>query len=237
MIILNNPNNPTGAAIPTDVLKDIVAFAKARNITVFSDEVYRPLFHSALDADAVTPAPITSFGYENVVVTGSMSKAWALAGIRIGWVVSPSKAIIAALASARDYTTISVSQLDDAVASFALSPPVRGPLMRRNVSLAKTNVAMLEAFVNEHRDVCAWVKPVAGTTAFVQFTNNGQPVDDVKFCLDLLKKTKVMLVPGSRCFGGGKDFAGYVRVGYVCHTDVLKEGLEKLSGYLRSNLV
>lgn len=236
MIILNNPNNPTGAVIPSDVLRDIVAFAKSRNIIVFSDEVYRPLFHNALDANAVTPAPITAFGYDNVVVTGSMSKAYALAGIRVGWVVSPNKSIITALAAARDYTTISVSQLDDAVASFALSPPVRAPLLRRNVTLAKTNVALLEKFVNDHAAVCSWVKPVAGTTAFVQFTNNGQPVDDVKFCLDLLDKTKVFFVPGSRCFGGGEDFAGYVRIGYVCHTDILEEGLAKLSGYVRSNL-
>ncbi|KAH6663281.1 aminotransferase class I and II [Plectosphaerella plurivora] len=236
MIILNNPNNPTGAAIPTAVLGDIIAFAKARNITVFSDEVYRPLFHNLHDKDAVVPAPITSFGYDNVVVTGSMSKAYALAGIRVGWVVSPNKEIIARLASARDYTTISVSQLDDAVAAYALSPPVRDPLLRRNVSLAKTNVALLEAFVQKNSAVCSWVKPVAGTTAFVHFTNNGQPVDDATFCLDVLNETKVFIVPGSKCFGGSEDFAGYVRVGYVCHTDVLVEALEKLSGYVQTHL-
>lgn len=236
MIILNNPNNPTGAAIPTRVLRDIVAFAKARNLIVFSDEVYRPLFHDVHDVGAVVPAPITSFGYDNVVVTGSMSKAWALAGIRVGWVVSPNKSIIAQLAAARDYTTISVSQLDDAVAAYALSPPVRDPLLRRNVGLAKTNVALLETFVQKHSDVCSWVKPVAGTTAFLHFTNNGRPVDDAEFCLDVLNKTNVFFVPGSKCFGGGKDFAGYVRVGYVCHTDVLQEGLEKLSGYVQAHL-
>ncbi|KAJ0161753.1 Capreomycidine synthase [Colletotrichum tanaceti] len=235
MIIINNPNNPTGAPIPESVLASIVAFAKARDIIVFSDEVYRPLFHDFFDNgdDAShVPPPITAFGYDKVVVTGSMSKSYALAGIRIGWIASRDKGIIQAVASARDYTTISVSQIDDQIASYALSKPVWGPLLRRNVALANTNKALLEAFVDKYKGTCAWVRPSAGTTAFVRFTHEGKPIDDVRFCLDVLSKTKVFFVPGSRCFGHGKDFAGYVRIGYVCHTEVLKEALEKLGHYM-----
>ncbi|KAK2043799.1 aminotransferase class I and II [Colletotrichum somersetense] len=238
MIIINNPNNPTGAPIPEPVLSSIIVFAKARGIIVFSDEVYRPLFHDFFDSAASNvPPPITAFGYDKVVVTGSMSKSYALAGIRIGWVASRDKGIIQAIASARDYTTISVSQIDDQIASYALSGPVWGPLLRRNVSLARTNKALLEAFINKYEGVCSWVKPKAGTTAFVQFTRKGEPIDDARFCLDVLDKTKVFFVPGSKCFGHGKDFAGYVRIGYVCHTEVLREALEKLGAYLDSHFL
>lgn len=248
MIILNNPNNPTGAAIPSSVLRQIVSFAQERGILILSDEVYRPLFHNLFDdeqsvatgnsgSSTTIPSTITSFGYPNVLVTGSMSKAYALAGIRLGWVASPNKDLIARLASARDYTTISVSRLDDAVATYALSPPVVTPLLRRNVALAKANVALLEQFVLRHAEVCSWVKPVAGTTAFVQFRRKGgDPVSDVDFCLDLLDKTKVFFVPGSKCFGGQVDFQGYVRIGFVCHTDVLEEGLAKLDDYVKTHL-
>ncbi|EFQ31915.1 aminotransferase class I and II [Colletotrichum graminicola] len=236
MIIINNPNNPTGAPIPKPVLSSIIAFAKARGIIVFSDEVYRPLFHDLFDGAAHNvPPPITAFGYDKVVITGSMSKSYALAGIRIGWVASRDKGIIQAVASARDYTTISVSQIDDQIASYALSEPVWGPLLRRNVALANTNKALLEAFIDRYKGVCSWVKPKAGTTAFVQFTRKGEPVDDARFCLDVLDKTKVFFVPGSKCFGHGKDFAGYVRIRYVCHTEVLREALEKLGAYLDSH--
>ncbi|GKT41431.1 capreomycidine synthase [Colletotrichum spaethianum] len=237
MIIINNPNNPTGAPIPKPVLTSIITFAKARDIIVFSDEVYRPLFHDFFDDDAASsvPPPITTFGYDKVVVTGSMSKSYALAGIRIGWIASRDKAIIQAIASARDYTTISVSQIDDQIASYALSKPVWGPLLKRNIALANTNKALLEAFIDKYKGVCSWVKPKAGTTAFVQFTRKGKPVDDVRFCLDVLDKTKVFFVPGSKCFGHEKDFAGYVRIGYVCHTEVLREALEKLGAYMDSN--
>ena len=85
-----------------------------------------------------------------------------------------------------------------------------------------------------------WVRPKAGTTAWVQFLYKGEAVDDVAFCRDVLDKTNVMIVPGSLTFGNGtrtqgdgEDYKGFVRIGYVCHTDVLKEALEKLSAYLK----
>lgn len=237
MIILNNPNNPTGAPIPVEVLTKIVEFAKARDIIVVSDEVYRPLFHELYQPGYVAPPSVAALGYEKIVITGSMSKAFALAGIRVGWVASKDKGIIEALASARDYTSISVSQIDDQLASYALSPSVLGPLLERNVGMARANVSLLETFVNDHKDICSWVKPTAGTTAFVRFSIQGQPVDDVRFCQDLLAATKVFVVPGSRCFGGGEDFKGYVRFGYVCDANVLKEALEKLSVYVKSHLI
>lgn len=235
MIILNNPNNPSGATIPEPILRSIVEFAKARDIIILCDEVYRPLFHSLPDGEAMPPS-ILSFGYEKTISTSSMSKAWSLAGIRLGWIASRDKGIIDAVAAARDYTTISVSQLDDQVASYALSDAVRPALLDRNLRLARTNLQMLHDFVREHEGVCKWVKPTAGTTTFIQFMHNGRPVDDEAFCLDVLEKTKAMFLPGKKCFGHDQDFAGYVRIGYVNETAVLKEALERLGKYIDENL-
>ncbi|KOS23427.1 Capreomycidine synthase [Escovopsis weberi] len=236
MIVINNPNNPTGAIIPAAVLQKIVAFARERNIVILSDEVYRPLFHEGLHGNPDMPPSVATLGYDKVVVTGSMSKAYALAGLRLGWVASRDRAIVERLAQARDYTTISVSQLDDQVASYALSPAVVGPLLERNISLARRNAGILKAFVERHGSACVWQANKAGTTAFLQFRSGGRPVDDVAFCKDVLEKTKVMLVPGSLCFGKGTDFAGYVRMGYVCETSVLEEGLLKLGAYIEEHL-
>ena len=228
MLILNNPNNPTGAQTPASVLQDIVAYAKLRNIILFCDEVYWPLFHSLATA---TPS-VLALGYDRVVSTGSMSKTYALAGLRLGWVASRDAAIIAAVQGVRDYTTISVSQLDDQVARYALSETVLPALMKRNVELARTNLALLEEFVTRHGDSCRWVKPTAGTTALIQFLDaDGHPVHDESFCADVIRETKVLLVPGDFCFGPDR-FPGYVRVGYVCRTHELKRGLEALSRYL-----
>lgn len=236
MIVINNPNNPTGVPIPRDVVYKIVDFAKARGIMILSDEVYRPLFHDGLEDNADMPPSVADLGYDKAIVTGSLSKAYSLGGIRVGWIASGDKAIVERLVEARHYVTISVSQLDDQVASYALSPAVRGALMKRNIQQAKHNADMLKAFVEAHSSVCSWVAPTAGTTAFIQFHVGGKPVDDVAFCRDVLDKTKVLLVPGSRCFGHDQDFAGYVRVGFVGSTAVLAEALQKLGVYVREHL-
>ncbi|KAM0207042.1 hypothetical protein ACHAQD_012213 [Fusarium lateritium] len=176
MIIINNPNSPTGAPIPDNVIATIA--------------------------------------------TGSMSKGCALAGIRVGWVASRDKSIISAIMLARDYTTISVSQIDDQIARFALSPEVKP-------TLGIHDSPPVSVFMGR-----------AGTTAFIRFNDkNGDPVNDVKLCLDLLDKAKLLFVAGSRCFGGDEDFKGYVRMGYVCETEVLVDGLKELEACIDKYLV
>lgn len=157
MIVINNPNNPTGATIPTETLKQIVDVARKHNVILFADEVYRPLYHGV--GEDKTPPSALSLGWEKTVVTSSMSKAWALAGIRVGWIASRDASIIKKVAVARDYTTISVSQLDDQVATYALSDRVRPHLIQRNIALARQNLALLENFVRDHSDYVSWVKP------------------------------------------------------------------------------
>lgn len=227
-INLSNPQNPTGAIIPHDTLKGLVNIARESSITIFSDEVYRPLFHNISPMDPQFPPSLLSFCYEHSITTGSVSKAYSLAGLRVGWIASRSSSLIEKCANSRDYTTISVGQIADAVASFALAPECIHNLLRRNIDLARTNLAILEKFIDSHRWACDWIKPKAGTTAFVRFTKMGKPINDVAFCETLQEKSGVMFVPGSLCFGGGEDFQGYVRIGYACETEVLEKGLEAL---------
>ena len=177
------------------------------------------------------PPSILSMGYRNTIATGSMSKAYALAGIRTGWVAGRNPEIVAKLHAVRHYTTISVSQLDQAVAAFALDKNTVHALLSRNIQLAKTNVELLERFVIKHDEYCTWTKPVAGTTAFIKLSRDGKPVNAVEFCKSVQEKTGVMLLPGD--FGFGEEWRGYVRFGYVNETEVLKEGLEELRKFMR----
>ncbi|KAJ6079310.1 hypothetical protein N7467_009063 [Penicillium canescens] len=232
LIIINNPQNPTGAIIPRETLEQLVDIAREKSIIIHADEVYRPVFHGITPMDSKFPPSLISLGYERTVVTGSVSKAYSLAGLRVGWIASRDRSIIENCADSRDYTTISVGQIDDAIASFALSPDCIHNLLKRNIDLARTNLAILEKFIEDHRWACDWVKPQAGTTAFVRFNKMGKPVDDVAFCEMVLEQTGVMLVPGSLCFGGGEDFKGYVRIGFVPETEVLEKGLEALRVFM-----
>ena len=231
MIIINNPQNPTGAIIPKPMLDSLVEIAEEHNLIIMADEVYRPLFHSMSPCSPDFPPSVLSLPYTKVIATGSLSKAYSLAGIRVGWIASRSSELIEACAQARDYTTISVSQLDDQIAAYALSQGCIHGLLGRNIKLAQQNLATLDNFVESFRWACEWVKPVAGTTAFIKFSKLGEEVDDVVFCEKLLEETGVMLCPGSRCFG--QEFKGYVRFGFCCETDVLDEGLEKLREFMK----
>ncbi|KAI4718678.1 putative aminotransferase [Aureobasidium sp. EXF-10727] len=230
LIIINNPTNPTGAVQSRQNLQEIVDIARKHDITVHSDEVYRPLFHSTEEM----PPSIVSLGYEKCYATGSMSKAYSLAGIRLGWIASPSQSIIEACAASRHYTTISVGQVDDQIARYALGPAFEG-LTKRNLILARETIALVDAFVQKHSWACQWTKPQAGTTAFIKFVGKeGRPIDDVDFCKVLLEKTGVMLVPGSLCFGDSRDFKGYVRIGYVQEQQAVVDGLKKLEDFMKT---
>jgi aspartate/methionine/tyrosine aminotransferase len=234
LLVINNPQNPTGAILKKPLLQQIIDVARENDICIMSDEVYRPLFHSIDPVSSDFPPSMMSMGYPKTVVTGSMSKAYALAGIRVGWIASRDPSIIEAIANARHYTTISVSQLDEQVAAFALDPNTIHSLLARNIQLAKKNLAILDKFVIKNDEAVEWVKPLAGTTAFLKIHLDGKPVDSADFCKKLLEKTGVLLVPGDTCFG--EEWKGYVRVGFVNHTDVVKEGLDKVTQFLRRNL-
>ncbi|KIW07375.1 uncharacterized protein PV09_02220 [Verruconis gallopava] len=231
LIVLNNPNNPTGAVLPGPLLRELIDFVEPKGITIMSDEVYRPIFHGISPVSNDFPPSILSLGYTNTIATGSMSKAYSLAGIRTGWIASRNRDIVEKIAATRHYTTISVSSICERVAAFALSPSTIHNLLSRNITLAKANLEILERFVIKHDDICEWVKPVAGTTAFLKFHRDGKPVDSTEMCKRIGKECSVVFVPGA--YGFGDEFKGYVRVGYVCKTEVLKEGLEKVRIWLR----
>jgi aspartate/methionine/tyrosine aminotransferase len=226
----SNPNNPTGAILPKSLLTAIVELARSKDIIILSDEVYRPIFHSKELVSKKIPPSMLSMGYDKTIVTGSMSKAYSLAGIRVGWIASRSSDIIKRIHQARHYTTISVSQLDCSVAAFALNPVTMNALVQRNVTLARTNLEILESFITKHNTVCSWVKPLAGTTAFVRFCSFGRPVDSVDLCKRLLNDKGVLVVPGSHSFG--EEHTGYVRIGFVCETHVLTNALENLQMWM-----
>ncbi|KAF3482906.1 aspartate aminotransferase [Arthroderma uncinatum] len=231
MIVLNNPQNPTGAIIPRTTLKEIIAIAREHSIVVFSNEIFRPLFHSVHPGDEEFPPSVLSLGYDDVIVTGSMSKVYSLPGIRVGWIASRNKKLIDQCTKLRSYTTISVSQLDEAVAAYALDGSCLHALLKRNTDLARQNLALLVSFIEKYKWACEWVKPVASSVAFVKFAKMGKPVDDLEFCAQLLQKKGVLLVPGAQCFGPG-EYTGYVRVGYAIDAKEFEAGLDLLKEFM-----
>jgi aspartate/methionine/tyrosine aminotransferase len=219
LVTFTNPNNPTGALMPPDMLAQVVEIARANGAWILSDEVYRGTEQdSALYGD--TPGPAIADLYEKGISTCGMSKAFSLAGLRLGWVAAPPE-VIAAVNLHRDYTTISVGMIDDHLATIALQAADR--VLARSRAITRTNLAMLSDWVAATPGL-SMVRPHAGTTAMVGY---GRDMPSRQFCLDLLDATGVMFTPGE-VFG----IEGHVRVGYACATDVLAEGLRRTAEWL-----
>lgn len=215
LIALTNPNNPTGALIERPMLDDIAQIARDAGAYVLCDEVYRG---TGQDGDGMSPSIVDV--YEKGIATAGMSKAYSLAGLRVGWIVAPAD-VTGKILIHRDYDTISVGMINDHFAAMALEN--RDKLLARSRKITRNNLAVLDEWVAGQPRV-SWVKPRAGTTAMLKLA---VPMTAREFCIDLVQKTGVMLTPGDAF-----DMEGYARIGYSNNTEVLKQGLEKLSDYL-----
>ncbi|PSC02790.1 aminotransferase [Alsobacter soli] len=215
LIAINNPNNPTGALMDRPMLEEIAAIARAAGAWVLCDEVYRGTDQQGSGMTA-SMADI----YEKGVSTAGMSKAFSLAGLRLGWVAGPRE-VIEEVVRHRDYNTISVGMIDDHFAALALES--RDKILARSQSITRGNLAILADWV-DGEPLVSWVRPRSGTTALLKIALD-MPSRDL--CLALLQETGVMFTPGS-----AMDMEGYVRIGYANAPDVLKAGLARVSDFL-----
>ncbi len=215
MIALTNPNNPTGALIDRAGLEAIAAIARANGAWVLCDEVYRGIDQ---DGDGFTPSMADL--YEKGISTCGMSKTFSLAGLRLGWIAAPED-VIHAVSIHRDYTTISVGRLDDHFAAIALESAER--MLDRSRRITRTNLAILDDWIAREPKI-DYVRPRSGTTALLRYDLD---ISSADLCRALQTETGVMLLPGSAL-----DMEGWLRIGYACDTEVLRQGLALFSEFL-----
>ena len=216
LIVINNPNNPTGSLMDEALLGEIVAVARECGAYVHCDEVYRGLEHAA-----GATAPSIADLYEKGVSTGSMSKTYSLAGVRIGWVVAPAEVIERCL-ERRDYTTISCGVLDDVLATMALTS---GAVLERALAIVRGNLMVVDEWLAREPRL-THVRPRAGTTTLIRYD---YPVESTELCTALLAHNGAFVVPGS-VFDEGSSF----RLGYAGARDDLEGGLAAVSQFLRT---
>ncbi|KAF5599562.1 transaminase type I [Fusarium pseudoanthophilum] len=216
--------NTKAIILTQEILEQIRDLAKKHNITIFGDEVFRPLFHD----DTPTPPSVISLGYSNAVSTGSVSKAYSLPGIRIGWIISPDKDILQRSIVARDYTTLNVSLIDDAIALYALSPELLPKIVTHILDTQGKNIEQYEQFVKRNSDRCRWIRPRGAGTAFIHFSgSDGNSIDEAAFADKLIDDFGVAVTPASAGFseGGVADYKGYLRLSLGERVEVVAEGL------------
>ena len=216
LIAFSNPNNPTGSLMGEAMLTEIATIARSVGAHVLSDEVYRGIDQEG-DGFTASMADL----YERGISTGSMSKSYSLAGLRLGWIVGPAE-FLRQVTVHRHYNTISVGMLDDLFSVMALEH--RDAILTRNRAILRTNLGILDAWVHAE-PALSYVRPKSGTTALVQYD---LPIPSREFCTRLLAEKGVMFVPGAVM-----EMEGHLRVGYANATRSLELGLPRVSEFLR----
>ncbi len=215
LIVINNPNNPTGSLIDAETLHSICDIAEEIGAYLLDDESYRGLY---IDPEESVPSvvEITDRG----IATGSFSKTFSLTGLRLGWIAA-GRLLIEEFEDRRDYITISNGMIDDALATIAVENI--DLILDRNLNILRTNYEILSEWV-EDEPLIEWVPPKAGTVAFLRHKLH---ISSEELCIRLMEEKNVLIVPGS-CF----DIDGFLRIGFGNNTDILLEGLSRFKEFL-----
>lgn len=218
MIAVCNPNNPTGAVLSEEAMNEIIRLAKKADAWIYSDEVYRG---AELDGKE-TPS---FFGlYDKAIICCGLSKAYALPGLRIGWLVGPKKTIEKCW-SCHDYTSISSGILGNHVAALVLQPEQRMKVLNRNRKILRENLTALEEWTGTHKDLFNFIPPKAGGIAFVRYS---MKINSSELMTKLRKEKSVFIVAGDLF---GMDH--YIRIGIGSEKDYLMAGLNLFDEVLR----
>jgi len=220
-IVVNFPHSPTGALLARDAFEYLTRATEARGITLFSDEVYR-----YLEVDEASRLPAAVDLGRRTLSLGVMSKAFALAGLRVGWIATHDRALLERIMRLKDYTTICGSAPSEILALMALR--ARDRVIGRSREIIARNLPLLDDFFDRQQTLFSWIRPRAGSVAFPRLcTDAPGAIDD--FCARLVEMEGVLLLPGSRFEHAGNHF----RIGFG-RTD-MPEALERFEHFVTSS--
>jgi aspartate/methionine/tyrosine aminotransferase len=212
-VLITNPNNPTGAALSRASMDAIAELTEKYGAWILADEVYA----GAESREERTPSFWGS--HDRVLVTNSLSKAYGLPGLRLGWIVGPD-ALVQELWGRTDYTTISPATLSDLLACIALEPETRSRIGERTRGIVRKNLGVLEQWMDAQGGLFRYRPPDAGAICYAHYD---AAVNSSDFAEKLRAEQSVLVVPGDHF---GMDH--YLRIGFGNPEDELLEGLGRI---------
>jgi aspartate/methionine/tyrosine aminotransferase len=215
LIYINTPHNPTGTQMPAPVFQRVGELAAERGIVVFADEVYRGLEH---DASARLPAACDA--YEHAISLGTVSKAYGLPGLRIGWLACRDGALLERAKDLKLYTTICSSAPSELLVALALRHGEE--LIQRSRRLVLENLPLLDSLIARRQELFEWVRPTAGPIGFPRVRGER---DVQRWCEEIARRAGVLLLPGSVY-----ERPEHVRLGFGRGN--LAAAVERLDAYL-----
>jgi aspartate/methionine/tyrosine aminotransferase len=214
LIAVCNPNNPTGYILTNEEMNTIINVAEGVGAWILSDEVYA-------GAERITDEETPSFygRYDKVMAVGSMSKAYGLPGLRVGWVVGPTDTIKKTWRR-HEYTTLSTSIFSNNLAALALSANVRPRILQRTRNYICNGYPLLQQWIDHQKDTFRLVPPQAAAIAFLHYQLD---INSTDLANKLIQEKSVLIVPGDH-FGMDR----FIRVSFGLPQNYLTEGLKRI---------
>ena len=213
MIAICNPNNPTGYTLTEDEMKEIVEIAKSVDAWIYSDEVYRG---AELNGETI---PSFIGMYDKVMVNGGLSKAYALPGLRLGWLVGPAEYIADGWAY-HDYTSITAGVMSHYIGEIALKPEKRIEILTRNRTMLNENLAAVKEWLDQYGELFEYAPPKAGGMFFIKYNLDINSTELAKW----LREEKSVFIVAGDCYG----MDHYIRVGIGERKEYILSGLERV---------
>jgi len=214
LIAICNPNNPTGRALTDEEVASIVDIADGVGAWILADEVYAGAERTS---DEVTPS---LWGrYDRVIAVGSMSKAYGLPGLRLGWAVAPPD-MVDEIWARHEYVALSATMLSNKLAEVALSPEVRPRILERTRGYIRRGYPILQAWMDSHPGLFSFTPPDAAAIAFARYHLE---VNSTELAERLRTRHGVLVVPGDQF---GIDHC--LRISFGVPPAHLNAGLERI---------
>jgi len=220
IVIVNSPNNPTGAVIPEDEFGRILDVCRRHGVWLLSDECY-----SHFTYGNAKPFSIASYtdSKDHVIIAGSLSKTFAMTGWRIGYTLTPEP-LAAAMIKLQSQSVSNVNSITQHAALAALTGPM------------DSVAAMLGEYARRRIHILAGLRAITGVEctepegAFYVFpkavTKNGEVRDSMEITRGLLEREHVAVVPGD-AFGA----PGHMRISYATSMERINEGLRRIAHF------
>jgi aspartate/methionine/tyrosine aminotransferase len=218
VVMVCNPNNPTGAVLTEAEMDAVAAVASRVGAWVVADEIYR-------GAEVATDETTSTFWgrSDRVAITSGLSKAFAMPGLRVGWVVAPPE-LIREVWAHHDYTTLTPGLVSDSLAALAMRPDVRENILVRTRAIVRANLPPLEAWLASHGELFSGLPPLAGAIRYAAYD---LPVGSRRLVDRIREQVSVLLVPG-KMFGLGKG----IRFGFGFDIEHTLKGLARVDEVL-----
>ena len=213
LIIVTNPNNPTGAVLSPEAMSAISDNAARVGAWIVADEVYQ-------GAEREGPISPSFWGKsDRAVIVNGLSKAYGLPGVRIGWIVG-AEDFVQKTWPYHDYTTISPSILSDRIARIALSPVNREKILERTRGILRKNYPLIESWLNKQPELFSYVPPRAGAIAYARYHHE---INSTELVTRLIREKSTLIVPGDHF-----EMDRYLRFGFGSEPEYLGRGLARV---------